>query len=503
VERGDTGLGRDAYGPPRRERDRLGYGPESYPSDDGYPASAEEDDAAGPGRAVDAEEDDYGQLLRRPGKMPPRQQRLRQPGRPHPGQPGRFPPGAVAPGAVPPGAVPPHGVPGHGGGPGNGMPYGSGPGGPPSPGRPHGGYPDGGMPRGPMAPGGPPNGEPHGAPVNGTPPHSAPPHGGPPNGGVPHAGIPNAGIPKGGPPNGGQVPGRQSRLPNGRRVSPGADRLYRPPRPIAPGGTSGRHHGPGPAAPDPYADGWSRPQAAPGPGAPGPAGAGSGRPAPGPAHGGPQPHGGPGIPGAPGVPGVPGAPPLREHPPAGPRFDAPEVRERLGPPVGPPAEPSAPVIRQRGTAVPEDRPGGAAQAVASIAPDGLEAFARDLRALRAKVDLDYPEMAEVSHYEMKTLAAAAGGLRLPTLPVAVAFVRACGGNVAEWEDRWQKVAEKITADAARKRRNDGEENAEPLEPADAPAALEPPVKSAAAQPPDSDGGEVYVITSAKPRQPGW
>ena len=141
--------------------------------------------------------------------------------------------------------------------------------------------------------------------------------------------------------------------------------------------------------------------------------------------------------------------------------------------------------------------------MASIAPDGLEAFARDLRALRAKADLDYPQMAEVSHYEMKTLAAAAGGLRLPTLPVAVAFVRACGGNVAEWEDRWQKLAEKITADAARKRRNDGEENAEPLEPADAPAALEPPVKSAAAQPPDSDGGAVYVITSAKPRQPDW
>jgi hypothetical protein len=162
------------------------------------------------------------------------------------------------------------------------------------------------------------------------------------------------------------------------------------------------------------------------------------------------------------------------------------------------------VIRQRETAVPEDRPGGPAQPVASIAPDGLEAFARDLRALRATADLDYPEMAEVSHYEMKTLAAAAGGLRLPSLPVAVAFVRACDGNVAEWEERWQKLAEKITADAARKRRNDGEENAEPLEPAEAPAALEPPaLKPAAAQPPDPDGGEVYVITSAKPRQPGW
>jgi hypothetical protein len=103
---------------------------------------------------------------------------------------------------------------------------------------------------------------------------------------------------------------------------------------------------------------------------------------------------------------------------------------------------------------------------------------------------------------MKTLAAAAGGLRLPTLPVAVAFIRACGGNVAEWEDRWQKLADRLTAEAARKRRGDGEENAEPVEPTDAPAALEPS-KPTATPPPESDGGEVYVITSAPPRQPGW
>ena len=112
--------------------------------------------------------------------------------------------------------------------------------------------------------------------------------------------------------------------------------------------------------------------------------------------------------------------------------------------------------------------------MASIAPDDLEAFARDLRALRAKAGIEYPEMAETSHFEMKTLAAAAGGLRLPTLPVAVAFVRACDGNIAEWEDRWQKLAEKLTAEAARKRRNDGEDPTEPVEPADAPVALEPP-----------------------------
>ncbi len=66
------------------------------------PSEYEEDDAAGSGRPVDVEEDDYGQLLRRPGEMPPRQQRLRQPGRPPPGQPGRFPPGGPGPARRPP-----------------------------------------------------------------------------------------------------------------------------------------------------------------------------------------------------------------------------------------------------------------------------------------------------------------------------------------------------------------------------------------------------------------
>jgi hypothetical protein len=160
------------------------------------------------------------------------------------------------------------------------------------------------------------------------------------------------------------------------------------------------------------------------------------------------------------------------------------------------------VIRQRQTAVPEERPPAAAQPTVSIAPDGLESFARDLRALRAKAELDYPEMAEVSHYTMKTLVSAAGGLRLPTLPVAVAYVRACGGNVAEWEERWQKLAAKITVDDARKRRGDVDEREALPEPADAPA---PPELSAPPAVRDSpaESGEVYVITSAKPRQPGW
>ena len=127
VERGDTGLGRDAYGPPRHERDRRGYGPGPYPSDDGYPA--EDDDAAGPGRQ--AEDDEFGQLLRRPGEMPPRQPRIRQPGRP---QPGRYSPSA-----------PPNGSAGHAGMPGPGMPGGGLPGsGGPGSGVPHGPAPHGG-----------------------------------------------------------------------------------------------------------------------------------------------------------------------------------------------------------------------------------------------------------------------------------------------------------------------------------------------------------------------
>jgi hypothetical protein len=162
------------------------------------------------------------------------------------------------------------------------------------------------------------------------------------------------------------------------------------------------------------------------------------------------------------------------------------------------------LIRQREASVPDERTSGGSQPVASIAPDGLEAFARDLRTLRAQAGLDYPEMAENSHYEMKTLAAAAGGLRLPTLPVAVAYVRACSGNVAEWEERWQKLADKVTVEATKKRRNDGEEYTEPPEPADVPAALEPPtLGSSGLQAPEADSGEVYVITSARPRSPGW
>jgi hypothetical protein len=53
----------------------------------------------------------------------------------------------------------------------------------------------------------------------------------------------------------------------------------------------------------------------------------------------------------------------------------------------------------------------------------------------------------------------------------------------------------------KKRRAEGEELLALPEPADQPA-LEPAAQPAAQEPP-AESGEVYVITSAKPRQPGW
>jgi hypothetical protein len=408
VERGDTGLGRDAYGQPRRRRlgDRRAYRPD-----------AGNGQGPGPNGPDDADDDEYGQLLRRPGEMPPQQpgrSRLRPP-------PGRF--------------APPPPTPGDGFGPN-------------------------GAPGGPVTRGSP-NGEP--------------------------------------------MPGRQYRLPNGRRVPPRADRPYRPQAPGAADGRRGPWDQPGPAQPasqEPLGD-WGRP---PRPQAPG---------GPPPRADGPHAYANPGSPGTSGAPGLTG--------PAGPSGAAqfpgaagfargqaasrPENREgwgRLGAqaPRGVAAGTAGPVIRQRENAVPDERPASAPQPAASIAPDGLESFARDLRALRAKAELDYPELAEVSHYTMKTLVSAAGGLRLPTLPVAVAYVRACGGNVAEWEERWQKLATKITADASKKRRGDGDERQALPEPADQPPLPEQPAPPAAPDSP-ADAGEVYVITSAKPRQPGW
>ena len=145
----------------------------------------------GPERAGRTE-DDYGQLLRRPGEIPPRQQRLREAA--NPPVPVR-PPGQFTPNLSP--TLSPV----------------------------HGGPADGGFPsRGP-ANGGPPNtGTGNGSAGTGGLPNGGPAHGGP-NGEVP---------------DGDYGPGRQYGLPNGRRIPGRADGFY--PQPPGPTGEArGRH----------------------------------------------------------------------------------------------------------------------------------------------------------------------------------------------------------------------------------------------------------------------
>ena len=70
----------------------------------------------------------------------------------------------------------------------------------------------------------------------------------------------------------------------------------------------------------------------------------------------------------------------------------------------------------------------------------LEAFFRDLRALRAGAGLSLAELAERAYFPEETLAAAEAGPAVPPNPVLVAYVQACGGPVGQWEDRWRDVS---------------------------------------------------------------
>jgi hypothetical protein len=99
-------------------------------------------------------------------------------------------------------------------------------------------------------------------------------------------------------------------------------------------------------------------------------------------------------------------------------------------------------------------------------------------------------MAEKSHYTMRTLASAAGGLRLPTLPVLIAYVNACGGDVTDWEERWGRLMKS------------GKKGQAALPASDADSGSgetgRPGIPQEARQ-----TGEIYVITSARERDERW
>lgn len=72
----------------------------------------------------------------------------------------------------------------------------------------------------------------------------------------------------------------------------------------------------------------------------------------------------------------------------------------------------------------------------------LQRFAHELRLLREQSGSPaYRDLAERTGLSSTTLSEAAAGRKLPSLRVTIAYVRACGGNPAEWERRWQEASQ--------------------------------------------------------------
>ncbi|MDT0342440.1 nSTAND1 domain-containing NTPase [Streptomyces litchfieldiae] len=94
------------------------------------------------------------------------------------------------------------------------------------------------------------------------------------------------------------------------------------------------------------------------------------------------------------------------------------------------------------------------------AGDGpAQRFAAQLRELRRGAGgITYRAMAQRTPYTVSTLARAASGEQLPSLPVALAYVEACGGSRTEWEERWHRAAAEVAAEPA-----DDEDDASPYQ----------------------------------------
>jgi hypothetical protein len=78
--------------------------------------------------------------------------------------------------------------------------------------------------------------------------------------------------------------------------------------------------------------------------------------------------------------------------------------------------------------------------------DDNRRFLADLRALRDTAGLEFDELAARAHYPSDVLKEAESGPSLPTLPILAAYVRACDGDVPEWEERWRRLGFEAHAD---------------------------------------------------------
>ncbi|MFF4402469.1 helix-turn-helix domain-containing protein [Streptomyces sp. NPDC001480] len=76
----------------------------------------------------------------------------------------------------------------------------------------------------------------------------------------------------------------------------------------------------------------------------------------------------------------------------------------------------------------------------------VQRFAFELRKLRAEAGgITYRVLADRAGYSITTLSQAAAGEQLPTLPVVLAYARACGGDPLEWEARWNEAVAEAAA----------------------------------------------------------
>ena len=78
--------------------------------------------------------------------------------------------------------------------------------------------------------------------------------------------------------------------------------------------------------------------------------------------------------------------------------------------------------------------------------DDKERFLVDLRGLRDTAALEFDELAARAHYPSDVLKEAECGPSLPSLPILAAYVRACDGDVPEWEERWRRLGFESRAD---------------------------------------------------------
>jgi hypothetical protein len=78
--------------------------------------------------------------------------------------------------------------------------------------------------------------------------------------------------------------------------------------------------------------------------------------------------------------------------------------------------------------------------------DDQARFLADLRSLRDTAAIGYDELAARAHFPCDILKEAENGPVLPGLPILTAYVRACEGDVIEWEERWRRLASEIPED---------------------------------------------------------